>query len=151
MYPGGGQAMHDRRLLLRAFSLRARMLALEDYLHTDAVIGGAAPPTFRTAANRLVAAVHGLRGAAGISTRTLTTLGLSMHTRYPQYNYLDDSRHDLSSIARQATAIRHGSARLHAERGLGFYFIGKSDITPSRGYRVEDVVAAIHKAMLRFR
>ena len=114
-------------------------------------VGGAAPPTFRGAADRIAAAVHGLRAVAGISAREITTLGLSMHTRYPQYNYLDDTRHDLSAIARQATAVRHASSRTRAQHGLGFYFIGRSDITPSSRYRVADVVAGIHQAMLRFR
>ncbi|HEX6838073.1 MAG TPA: hypothetical protein VF334_15955, partial [Polyangia bacterium] len=151
MYPGGGQALHARRLLLRALKLRARALALEEYLHTDAVMGGAAPPTFRGAADRIAAAVHGMRGAAGISAREITTLGLSMHTPYAQYNYLDDTRHDLAAIAREATAIRHASSRTHAEHGLGLYFIGRSDITPSSRYSVADIVASIHHAMLRFR
>ena len=56
-----------------------------------------------------------------------------------------------SAIARQATAVRHASSRTRAQHGLGFYFIGRSDITPSRRYRVADVVAGIHQAMLRFR
>jgi hypothetical protein len=150
-YPGGGQAMRDRRLLLRALKLRGRALALEDYLHTGAVMGGAAPSFFRTAADRLAAAVHGLRGAAGISARAITTLGLSMHTRYPQYNYLDEPAHDLASVARQVNAIRFGSSRLRAEHGIGFYFIGRGDITPPSHYSVGELVARIHQSMLRFR
>lgn len=151
MYPGGGAALHARRLLVRALKLRARALALEEYLHTGAVMGGAAPPTFRTAANRVAAAVHGLKGAAGISGREITTLGLSMHSGYAQYDYLDDTRHDLSAIAREATAIRYASSRTRAQHGLGLYFIGKSDITPSSRITVGQVVTAIHHAMLRFR
>jgi len=151
MYPGGGAALHARRFLVRALKLRARALALEEYLHTGAVMGGAAPPTFRTAANRVAAAVHGMRGAAGISAREITTLGLSMHTAYAQYNYLDDTRHDLAAVAREATAVRHASSRTRAQHGLGLYFIGKSDITPSSRYTVGELVTAIHHAMLRFR
>ena len=135
MYPGGAEALRARRLLLRAFKLRARALALEEYLHTDAVMGGAAPPTFRGAADRIAAAVHGMKQIAGISAHEITTLGLSMHTAYPQYNYLDDTRHDLAAVAREATAIRHASSRTHAQRGVGFYFIGRSDITPSSRYQ----------------
>ncbi|HZS39846.1 MAG TPA: hypothetical protein VFF06_23595 [Polyangia bacterium] len=150
-YAGGAQAMRDRRLLLRALELRGRALALEDYLHTAEVVNGAAPAIFRNAADRVAAAVHDLAGAAGISAREITTLGLSMHTRYPQYNYLDWRAHDLSSITRQVTAIRHGSGRLRAQHGLGFYFIGEGDITPSGTYSVDDVVTRIHQSMLRFR
>lgn len=151
-YPGGGLAMRDRRLLLRALKLRGRALALEDYLHTGAVMNGAAPATFRTAANRLVAAVHGMKGAAGVSRRAITTLGLSMHTAYPQYNYLDWRAHDLAAITREVTAIRHGSSRLRAEHGLGLYFVGRSDITPDGStYTLADLVTRIHRNMLRFK
>lgn len=48
-------------------------------------------------------------------------------------------------------AIRHASRRTHAEHGLGLYFIGRSDITPSSRYTVADMGASIHHAMLRFR
>jgi uncharacterized protein (TIGR03382 family) len=150
-YPGGGAAMHDRRYLLRALKLRGRALALEDYLHTGEVMAGYAPSVFRTASDRLVAAVHGMRGAPGVSRRAIITLGLSMHTAYPQYNYLDSPSHDLAAITRQVNAIRHGSGRLRVERGLGFYFIGGGDITPSgHTYDRDDVVARIHRAMLAF-
>ena len=50
--------------------------------------------------------------------------------------------------ARERTAAEVGNAL----ETIGFYFIGKSDITPSgKRYSVGDVVASIHKAMLRFR
>ena len=151
MYPGGGQALRERRLLLRAFKLRGRALALEEYLHTDAVVGGAAPRTFRSAADRVAAAVHGMRGIAGISGHEITTIGLSMHTRYPQYNYLDDTGHDRGAVSREAIAVRHSGSRTRAQHGLGFYFVGKSDITPAHGYTLSELDATMHKAMLRFR
>lgn len=50
-----------------------------------------------------------------------------------------------------AVAIRHASSRTRAQHGLGLYFIGKSDITPSSRITVAQVVTAIHHAMLRFR
>jgi hypothetical protein len=67
--PNGLVYMQNRRLLLRAFKLRARALALEVYLHTPEVMAGAAPATYRRAADRLALAVHGLARVASTCAR----------------------------------------------------------------------------------
>ena len=55
------RGLRARRLLLRAFKKRARVIALEIYLHTAQVDGGAAPATFRRAADRLALVGEGLK------------------------------------------------------------------------------------------
>src|SRR5262249_23018688 len=126
--------LRDRRDLVRAFKLRGRALALEIYLHTPQVMAGAAPATFRRAADRLLAAVHGMQGAARVSRTAIATIATSMHSSLAQYRYLDEPARDLDSITRQVNAIRHGGKRLRAEHGIGWYFVGKSDMLPSSHY-----------------
>jgi hypothetical protein len=106
----GFAAMQARKLLLRAFKLRARTLALEVYLHTNQVRAG-----------------------------------------YAQYNYLDQPSHDLTSIKRQVNAIRHGSRRLRAQRGIGFYFVNKSDMAPPSAYTYDRLIKTMRLQGLRFR
>ena len=143
--------MHNRRFLIRAFKKRARALALEVYLHTGAVMAGAAPATFRRAADRLVAAVHGMAGAAGISRTAIATIGTSMHSSFAQYRYLDQPAHDLASIERQVNAIRHGGKRLRAEHGIGWYFVNKSDMAPVSHYSYDQLIRRMRTQALRFK
>lgn len=152
-YPNGFSAMKARRLLLRAFKKRARVIGLEVYLHTAQVMNGAAPAAFRRAADRLVLATSGMKGAAGIAHRAITVLGTSMHSTYPQYRYLDWPKHDLRSITRQVNAIRHGSKRLRAQKGLGYYFVNKSDMAPLPGapYSYDGLIRRMRLQALRFR
>lgn len=150
-YPDGLAGLRARRLLLRALRLRGKALALEVYLKTSEVFRGAAAPAFRTAAERVAAAVHGLRGAAGISGREITVIGLTAHSKYPQYQYLDVPREDLASIHRQVTAVRQASLRTRAQHGLGFYFAGTYEIEPTSTYTLDDLVARLHGEMLRER
>ncbi|HET9988821.1 MAG TPA: hypothetical protein VFQ65_09875, partial [Kofleriaceae bacterium] len=81
----GAAAMPHRRLLLRAFKKRARVLALEVYLHTAQVMAGESPSVFRRATDRLGDAIRGLAGAGGINGRSIITIGTSMHSTYAQY------------------------------------------------------------------
>ena len=151
-YPPGLGELRARRLLLRAFKLRARAIALEVYLHTGQVEAGAAPGVFRTAADRLALAVAGLPHAGGINLRAITTIGTSMHSMYPQYRYLDQPAHDLDALTREVSAIRHGSARLRQQHGLGYYFVGKSDMAPSGGaYSYDALIKRMRLEALRFK
>jgi hypothetical protein len=145
-YPGGYSDLRARRQLLRAFARRARVLALEVYLHTGQVMAGAAPSVFRTAALRL-----GLASAySGINRRAITVIGTSMHSSYPQYRYLDSPSHDLASIKRQVNAVRHGSRRLRSQRGIGWYFVNKSDMAPPSAYSYDRLIKTMRLAGLRF-
>jgi hypothetical protein len=152
-YPDGFADMRARRLLLRAFKRRARVIALEIYLHTPQVMAGAAPATYRRAADRLALAVKGLPYGGGINTRAISVIGTSMHSTFPQYRYLDQPRNDLSSITRQVNAIRHGSKRLRQQRGLGYYFVNKSDMAPLAGapYTYDGLIRRMRLQALRFR
>jgi hypothetical protein len=146
-YPGGYADLRARRQLLRAFARRARVLALEVYLHTGQVMAGEAPSVFRTAALRL-----GLASAwNGINRRAITVIGTSMHSSYPQYRYLDSPSHDLVSIQRQVNAIRHASRRLRSQRGVGWYFVNKSDMAPPSAYSYDRLIKTMRLAGLRFR
>jgi hypothetical protein len=146
-YPSGYSDMRARRQLLRAFARRARVLALEVYLHTGQVMAGEAPSVFRRAALRL-----GLASAwRGINRRAITVVGTSMHSSYPQYRYLDEPSHDLASIKRQVNAIRHGSHRLRAQRGIGWYFVNKSDMAPPSAYSYDRLIKTMRLSGLRFR
>ncbi len=129
-YPGGFEDMRARRFLLRAFKRRARTIALEIYLHTAQVQAGAAPSAYRRAADRLALAVRGMKDGGGINLRAISVIGTSMHSTFPQYRYLDKPSGDLASITRQINAIRHGSKRLRQQRGVGYYFVNKSDMAP---------------------
>ena len=148
---GGAGAMKARRLLLRAFKKRARMLALEVYMHTPEVMAGDAPAVFRRAADRLALAVRGLQSGGGINLRAISTIGTSMHSTFPQYRYLDEPSHDLSSIKRQVNAIRHGSKRLRQQHGIGWYFVNKSDMAPSGSYSYDALIRRMRTQALRFR
>jgi len=152
-YPDGFAAMRARKLLLRAFKRRARALALEIYLHTPQVMAGAAPATFRRAADRLALAVKGLRYGGGINLRAISVIGTSMHSEFPQYRYLDQPSNDLRSITRQVNAIRHGSKRLRQQHGLGYYFVNKSDMAPLSGapYSYDGLIRRMRLQALRFR
>lgn len=145
-YPGGYTDLRARRQLLRAFARRARVLALEVYLHTGQVMAGEAPSVFRTAALRL-----GLASAwSGINRRAITVIGTSMHSSYPQYRYLDSPANDLASIQRQVNAIRHASRRLRSQRGIGWYFVNKSDMAPPSAYSYDRLIKTMRLAGLRF-
>jgi len=146
----GSVAMPHRRLLLRAFKQRARVLALEVYLHTAQVMAGEAPSVFRRATDRLGDAIRGLAGAGGINGRSIITIGTSMHSTFAQYRYLDEPKHDLDSITRQVNAIRHGSQRLRMERGIGWYFVNKSDMAPPSAYSYDALIKRMRTQALRF-
>jgi len=146
-YPGGYSDLRARRLLLRAFARRARVLALEIYLHTGQVMAGAAPGVFRRAADRLAVA----SAWRGINRRAISVVGTSMHSSYPQYRYLDQPSHDLSSIKRQVNAIRHGSKRLRSQRGIGWYFVNKSDMATPSAYSYDRLIKTMRLQGLRFR
>ena len=126
----------------------ARVLALEVYQHTASVIGGHAPSILRLASDRLALAVGGL--APGINQRAITTLGTSMHSTFAQYRYLDQPSHDLDAITRQVNAIRHGSKRLRQQRGIGWYFVDKSDMTPPSAYSYDALIKRMRIQALRF-
>ncbi len=152
----GLAAMRSRRLLLRTLNKHSRALALEVYLHTGEVMAGAAPAAFRRAADRLSIATRGLPFTRGINRRAFITLGTSVHggtARLPEFSYLDRPAHDLRSITRQVNAIRHGSRRLRAQRGIGYYFIGRDDMTPRAGapYSYDDLIRKLRGQALRFR
>jgi hypothetical protein len=150
-HPGGFDDLRARKLLMRAFKRRARMLALEVYLHTPQVMAGAAPSAFRVAADRLALSVRGLKFGGGINRRAITVIGTSMHSQFPQYRYLDQPSHDLESITRQASAIRHGSKRVRQQRGLGYYFVNKSDMAPPRAYSYDRLIRRLRLQERRFR
>jgi hypothetical protein len=147
----GFAAMQGRKLLLRAFKLRARTLALEVYLHTNQVRSGYAPSTFRRAADRLALAVRGLSKTGGINRRAITVIGTSMHSSYPQYRYLDSASYDLRSLSRQVNAIRHGSKRLRQQNGVGWYFVNKSDMAPPSAYSYDALIRRMRLLGLRFK
>ena len=84
-------------------------------------------------ANRVANAVANVSGGAGINTKCITVMGTTIHGTYAQYRYLDHPSRDLSSVAKQAYATRHASARVMQQRGLGFYFVGASDLEPLSG------------------
>jgi hypothetical protein len=146
----GAAAMPNRRLLLRAFKKRGRALALEVYLHTAQAMAGQAPAAFRRATDRVALAVHGLKDAGGISAREIITIGTSMHSSFPQYRYLDQPSHDLEAITKQVNAIRHGSSRLRAQRGVGYYFVNKSDMAPPSAYTYDALIKRMRTQALRF-
>jgi hypothetical protein len=150
-YSSGFSYMQGRKLLLRAFKLRARSIALEVYLHTGQVRAGYAPSTFRRAADRLALAVRGLSKAGGINLRAITTIGTSMHSSYPQYRYLDQASYDLTSLSRQVNAIRHGSKRLRQQHGVGWYFVNKSDMAPPSAYSYDALIRRMRLLGLRFK
>ncbi|MEO8551751.1 MAG: hypothetical protein ABI678_17360, partial [Kofleriaceae bacterium] len=146
----GAAAMPNRRLLLRAFKKRARALALEVYLHTAQAMAGQAPAAFRRATDRVALAVHGLHDAGGISAREIITIGTSMRSSFPQYRYLDQPGHDLEAITKQVNAIRHGSKRLRAQRGVGYYFVNKSDMAPPSAYSYDALIKRMRTQAQRF-
>ncbi|HTL38986.1 MAG TPA: hypothetical protein VL326_37900 [Kofleriaceae bacterium] len=147
----GYDYMRGRRLLLRAFKRRARVLALEVYLHTGEVRAGYAPATMRRAADRLALAVHGLSGTGGINRRAITVLGTSMHSSYAQYRYLDQPSYDLAALSREVNAIRHGSKRLRQQQGIGWYFVNKSDMDPPSAYSYDALIRRMRLLGLRFK
>lgn len=151
MKPGGAAALWARRWLLRSLRLRARALAYELYLHTGQVMAGGAPAAFRTAAYNVALAVKGLPGAQAINVRAITVLGVSLHSAYPQYEYLDQPANDLASLHRQGAAIRQASASTRRQHGIGFYFSGVDSITPASTYTLDQLVARMHSESLRFR
>jgi len=147
MEAGGAEAMRHRRLLLRALRQRGRALALEVYLHTGQAMLGESHDLFERAADRLANAVQGLHDCSNINAHAISVIGMSIHSSpFPQYHYLDEPAHDFSSVRRQIHALRHGSARLEKQRGVGFYFVGSSDLDPLHGapYRFDDVVSLMH-------
>jgi hypothetical protein len=150
----GFAALRGRRLLMRAFKKRARALALEVYLHTPQVKAGAAPATFRRAADRLALAVKGLKDTGGINGRAISVIGTSIHAgsaNLPQYMYLDQPSYDLRSLSRQVNAIRHGSKRLRQQQGVGWYFVFKSDMKPRGVYSYDALIRRMRLLGLRFK
>jgi uncharacterized protein (TIGR03382 family) len=152
----GLDAMRSRRLLLRTLHKHSRALALEVYLHTGEVMAGAAPAAFRRAADRLAIATRGLPTTRGINRRAFITLGTSVHggsAHLPEFSYLDRPAGDLRSLTRQVNAIRHGSRRLRAQRGIGYYFIGRDDMMPRADapYEYDDLIRRLRAQALRFR
>jgi uncharacterized protein (TIGR03382 family) len=143
--------LHNRRLLVRAFQRRARAISLEVYLHTGQVTAGAAPSTMRRAADRLANAVHGLAGTRGINRAAFTTIATSMHSGYAQYRYLDQPAHDRGAVIREVNALRHGSQRTRSQHGIGYYFVGKSDMKPSGSYTYAQLIHLLRTQALRFR
>jgi len=146
-YPNGYSDLRARRLLLRAFAKRARVIAMEIYLHTGSVIAGAAPATFRRAADRLSLA----SAVRGINRRAISVVGTSMHSTYSQYRYLDQPGHDLASIVRQVNAVRHASTRTRQQRGIGYYFVNKSDMAPPSAYSYDRLIRVMRLQGLRFK
>ena len=153
MRAGGGEKLRARKYLMRALKRRARVIALEVYLHTREAMNGAAPRAFRIASDRLAKSVKGLSGGAGINRRAIIVLGVSMHSIYPQYRYLDQPRNDLKSVQRQARAIQDGTKRLRSQKGIGFYFVNRSDILPpaSAPYGYGDLVKRMASDARRWR
>ena len=155
-YANGYSSMRGRRLLLRAFNRRARAIALEVYLHTPSAMAGSAPAAFRRAADRLALAVKGLKYGAGINRRAITVIGTSIHggtSNLAQYSYLDQPSKDLTSVKKQVNAIRHGSRRLRSQRGVGYYFVFRSDMAPRSGapYSYDALIRRLRLQALRFR
>jgi hypothetical protein len=153
-YPNGFSDMRARRLLLRAFKRRARVIALEVYLHTGQVRAGLAPSHFRRAADRLALAVSGLAKAGGINGRAITVIGTSIHggtSELAQYSYLDQPKHDLAALSRQVNAIRHGSKRLRQQSGIGWYFVFKGDMEPRGVYSYDALIRRLRLLALRFK
>ena len=155
-YADGFTKMKNRRLLLRAFNRRARAIALEVYLHTPQAIAGAAPSAFRRAADRLALAVKGLKYGAGINRRAITVIATSIHaggSGFAQYKYLDQPKNDLRSITKQVNAIRHGGRRLRSQKGVGYYFVNKSDMAPRGGapYSYDGLIRRLRLQALRFK
>jgi hypothetical protein len=144
--------MNDRRMLLRAFEKRGRAIALEVYLHTGQVMAGDAPGVFRRAADRIANAVRGLAGTGGINLHAFTTIGTSMHSTFAQYRYLDQPSHDLAAITREVSALRHGSKRVRQQKGVGWYFVNKSDMAPKpHTYTYAQLIARLRTQALRFK
>jgi hypothetical protein len=143
--------LYDRRMLVRAFKKRGRSIALEVYLHTGQVEAGAAPGTMRRAADRLANAVHGLSGTAGINRAAITTIATSMHSSLAQYRYLDQPAHDLDAVKREVNALRHGSRRTRSQHGIGWYFVGKSDMAPHGSYTYAHLIHVLASEALRFK
>lgn len=142
MAAGGGERMRARRQLLYALLQRGRAIALEVYLHTDEVRAGLAPDAMRRAAIRLRYAVLGLPGGGHVNRRAVTVLGASINAAYPQYRYLDRPAHDLAAIRAQARTARTFGALLTEQRGLGYYFVNRSDIVPRDGapYDIDELI-----------
>ncbi len=153
MRAGGGEKLRARKYLMRALKRRARVIALEVYLHTREAMNGAAPRAFRIASDRLAKSVKGLSGASGINRRAITVLGVSMHSTYPQYRYLDQPRNDLRSVRKQARAIQYGTKRLRSQKGIGFYFVNRSDLQPFSyaPYDYDDLVKRMASDARRWR
>ena len=154
--PAGFSAMRDRRLLLRAFKRRARALALEVYLKTPSAIAGAAPATFRRAADRLALAVKGLKFGGGINRKAITVIGTSIGggtAKLVQYQYLNQPSNDLRSITKQVNAIRHGSRRLRSQKGVGYYFVFRGDMQPRSGapYSCDALIKRLRLQARRFK
>jgi hypothetical protein len=152
----GFTRMRERKLLLRAFKRRARALALEVYLHTPQVIAGSAPFNFRRAADRLALAVSGLEFGGGINQKAITVIGTSIHagsSGLAQYMYLDKPSQDLRSIEKQVNALRHGSKRVRQQKGIGYYFVFKSDMAPRPGapYSYDALIRRLRLQALRFK
>ena len=74
-----------------------------------------------------------------------------MHSSYAQYRYLDEPAHDLSAIRREVNALRHASRRTRSQHGVGWYFVGASDMSPSGSYTYAQLIALLHTESLRFR
>jgi hypothetical protein len=155
-YPNGFTDMRARRLLLRAFKVRGRALAMEVYLHTASAMAGQAPFLFRRAADRLALAVKGLKHSAGINRKAITVIGTSIHggsSNLAQYSYLDKPSQDLAAIKKQVNAIRHGSRRLRSQKGVGYYFVFRADMAPRSGapYSFDALVRRLRLQALRFK
>jgi hypothetical protein len=95
--------------------------------------------------------VHGLAGTAGINRAAITTIATSMHSTYPQYRYLDEPSHDLGAVRREVNALRHGSRRTRSQHGIGWYFVGKSDMAPAGSYSYAHLINVLRSEALRFR
>jgi hypothetical protein len=74
-----------------------------------------------------------------------------MHSSYPQYRYLDQPSYDLASLSRQVNAVRHGSKRLRSQRGVGWYFVNKSDMAPPSAYSYDALIRRMRLLGLRFK
>jgi hypothetical protein len=152
----GFTQMRARKLLLRAFKRRGRALALEVYLHTPQVTAGSAPSNFRRAADRLALAVKGLEHGGGINLKAISVIGTSIHagtSGLTQYMYLDRPSQDLRSIEKQVNALRHGSRRVRQQKGVGYYFVNKSDMAPRPGapYSYDRLIRRLRLQALRFK
>jgi hypothetical protein len=74
-----------------------------------------------------------------------------MHSTFAQYRYLDQPAHDLESIKRQVNALRHASWRTRQQHGVGYYFVGKSDMAPISHYSYDALIRRMRTQALRFR